>query len=43
MRQPHKHPPKANGVRVLPHLDAGWVLVLIGFAVVTVAQRVFGL
>ncbi|WP_426043678.1 hypothetical protein [Caulobacter sp. DWR3-1-2] len=42
MRPHPKHPPKANGVRFLP-LDAGWVLVVVGLAVVTVAQRVFGL
>jgi hypothetical protein len=37
MRPHPTHSPKANGVRVLPHLDAGWVLVVVGLVVVTLA------
>lgn len=36
MRHP-KTSPEANGVRVLPQIEPGWVLVLVGFAVVALA------
>jgi hypothetical protein len=36
MRPHPTQSPKANGVRV-PHLDAGWVLVVVGLVVVTLA------
>lgn len=43
MRPHPTHTPKANGVRVLPQIEPGWVLVAVGLAVVTLAQSVLGL